>query len=112
MNNKVALYLRVSSEEQARIQDGSLVSQRKRLEEYVEGQNRRDENWGRDRLETTPVENRRPFYSNLIQFAELHPTRIRVGIIAPAQLKATATDGMAGRRMGSTSVTFGAPREP
>lgn len=47
MNNKVALYIRVSSEEQARIQDGSLVSQRKRLEEYVEGQNHRDEHWGR-----------------------------------------------------------------
>src|SRR4051812_7770610 len=44
---RVAFYIRVSTEEQARIQDGSLVSQRKRLEEYVEGQNRRDENWGR-----------------------------------------------------------------
>ncbi len=43
---RVALYVRVSTEEQARIQDGSLVSQRKRLEEYVEGQLRRDSSWG------------------------------------------------------------------
>lgn len=43
---KIALYIRVSTEEQARIQDGSLVSQRNRLEEFVEGQNRRDHNWG------------------------------------------------------------------
>ena len=43
---RVGLYLRVSTEEQARVADGSLVSQRKRLEEYVEGQNRREANWG------------------------------------------------------------------
>lgn len=43
---RVAIYLRVSTEEQARIQDGSLVSQKQRLIEYVEGQNRRDTNWG------------------------------------------------------------------
>jgi DNA invertase Pin-like site-specific DNA recombinase len=43
---RIALYIRVSTEEQARIQDGSLVSQRKRLEEYVDGQNRRDPDWG------------------------------------------------------------------
>jgi site-specific DNA recombinase len=36
---QIALYIRVSTEEQARVQDGSLVSQRKRLEEYVTGQN-------------------------------------------------------------------------
>ena len=42
MNNKIALYIRVSTEEQARVQDGSLISQRKRMEEYVEGQNRRE----------------------------------------------------------------------
>ena len=44
--NKVGIYLRVSTEEQARIVDGSLVSQRQRLEEYVEGQNRRQAGWG------------------------------------------------------------------
>lgn len=43
---QIALYIRVSTEEQARVQDGSLVSQRKRLEEYVQGQNRRDADWG------------------------------------------------------------------
>lgn len=43
---RIALYIRVSTEEQARIQDGSLVSQRNRLEEYVEGQNRRESGWG------------------------------------------------------------------
>jgi len=42
----IALYIRVSTEEQARIQDGSLVSQRKRLEEYVASQNKRDHGWG------------------------------------------------------------------
>src|SRR5690606_24112258 len=44
---KVGICIRVSTEEQARIQDASLVSQRKRLEEYVEGQCRRDPKWGR-----------------------------------------------------------------
>lgn len=44
---RIGLYIRVSSEEQARIQDGSLVSQRKRLEEFVEGQNRRETGWGK-----------------------------------------------------------------
>ncbi|MFN8792166.1 MAG: recombinase family protein [Bdellovibrionales bacterium] len=43
---RIAFYIRVSTEEQARVQDGSLVSQRRRLEEYVAGQNRRDSNWG------------------------------------------------------------------
>ena len=43
---RVGLYIRVSTEEQARIQDGSLVSQRLRLLEYVEGQNRREADWG------------------------------------------------------------------
>jgi site-specific DNA recombinase len=49
------------------------------------------------RLEKTPVENRRPLYSNLIEFAEIHPTKIRVGLFAPTlspnQYKATGTDG-------------------
>ena len=43
---RVALYVRVSTEEQARIQDGSLVSQRQRLEEYVSSQNQRSPGWG------------------------------------------------------------------
>jgi len=45
--NKIGIYLRVSTEEQARIQDGSLVSQKKRLEEYVEGQCRKESGWGK-----------------------------------------------------------------
>lgn len=43
---KVGIYLRVSTEEQARIQDGSLVSQRRRLEDYVESQNKKERSWG------------------------------------------------------------------
>ncbi len=43
---RIGLYLRVSTEEQARITDGSLVSQKARLEEYVAGLNRRDSGWG------------------------------------------------------------------
>lgn len=43
---RIGVYLRVSTEEQARIQDGSLVSQRHRIVEYIEGQNRRSAQWG------------------------------------------------------------------
>ena len=46
MTRRLGLYLRVSTEEQARIQDGSLTSQKARLEEYVAGQNRRESGWG------------------------------------------------------------------
>lgn len=38
--NKIGIYIRVSSEEQARIQEGSLVSQRQRLEEFVKAASR------------------------------------------------------------------------
>jgi site-specific DNA recombinase len=43
---RVGIYLRVSTEEQARLQDGSLTSQRQRLIDYVESQNRREASWG------------------------------------------------------------------
>lgn len=43
---RIGIYIRVSTEEQARIQDGSLVSQKKRLIEYIEFQNKREPNWG------------------------------------------------------------------
>ncbi len=46
-------------------------------------------------LETTPVKKRRPLYANLIQFAELHPTKIRVGLFAP--VKPTSVDDQNGR---------------
>lgn len=42
----IGVYIRVSTEEQARIQDGSLVSQRNRIIEYVEYQNKFNKNWG------------------------------------------------------------------
>lgn len=44
---KVCLYIRVSSEEQARVHEGSLISQRHRLEEYVRARNLIDSNWGK-----------------------------------------------------------------
>jgi DNA invertase Pin-like site-specific DNA recombinase len=43
---RIGIYIRVSTEEQARIQDGSLVSQRNRLIEYIDFQNKRESNWG------------------------------------------------------------------
>ncbi|MBL7545413.1 MAG: recombinase family protein [Bdellovibrionaceae bacterium] len=43
---RVGIYIRVSTEEQARIQEGSLVSQKNRLLDYVEFQNKRESNWG------------------------------------------------------------------
>ncbi|MGZ3797904.1 MAG: recombinase family protein, partial [Pseudobdellovibrionaceae bacterium] len=43
---RVGIYIRVSTEEQARIQDGSLVSQKSRLLEYIEFHNKRESNWG------------------------------------------------------------------
>jgi site-specific DNA recombinase len=80
-------------------------------------------------LEQTPPELRRPLYSSLIEFAELHPTRIKLHLFAPAQsniepsegLKAPGTDGNANSREGtvlpfagrgsSTSVMYGAEDE-
>lgn len=44
--NRIGIYIRVSSEEQARIQEGSLVSQRQRLEEFVKSQNQIKRGWG------------------------------------------------------------------
>lgn len=42
----IAIYIRVSTEEQARIQDGSLVSQKNRITEYIEHQNKINPKWG------------------------------------------------------------------
>jgi hypothetical protein len=36
-------------------------------------------------LENTPVDQRREVYANLIQFAELYPTKIRLGVYAPTE---------------------------
>lgn len=81
------------------------------------------------RIESLTIDRRRPIYTNLIKFVELHPTKIRVGVYAPttpnsAGLKATGTEGgssgnFSGKsgsvlpfgpstRGGSTSVTNGA----
>ena len=43
---RIGIYLRVSTEEQARIQDGSLSSQKARIQEFIESQNRFKGNWG------------------------------------------------------------------
>ena len=45
-SHKIGLYIRVSTEEQARIQDGSLVSQKNRIIEYIEHQNKISKDWG------------------------------------------------------------------
>ena len=44
---KINLYLRVSTEEAAKAQEGSLVSQQQRLEEYVRARNLLHPNWGK-----------------------------------------------------------------
>ena len=70
-------------------------------------------------LEEAPVEDRRPIYSNLIKFAELYPTKIRLGVYAPA-MPAAASDAISSdfslasgmRRAGSCTVSFGAPDRP
>ncbi len=43
---KIGAYIRVSTEDQAKIQEGSLVSQRQRVEEYVKARNLIDPGWG------------------------------------------------------------------
>jgi len=43
---RIGIYIRVSTEEQARMQDGSLVSQKNRIIEYIEHQNKINKNWG------------------------------------------------------------------
>jgi site-specific DNA recombinase len=44
---KISLYLRVSTEEAAKAQEGSLISQQQRLEEYVKTRNQLYPNWGK-----------------------------------------------------------------
>jgi uncharacterized coiled-coil protein SlyX len=62
-------------------------------------------------LEKVPVEDRRPIYSNLIKFAELHPTKIRLGVYAPTAPYAVsnfaAVSGL--KSAGSCTVLNGAP---
>ena len=65
------------------------------------------------RLEKTPVELRRPIYSNVIKFAELYPTKIRMALFAPTRAsetqKVAGIAGGPGMRGGSCTVTNGAP---
>lgn len=42
----IGIYIRVSTEEQVRIQDGSLVSQKNRILEFIEHHNRINKGWG------------------------------------------------------------------
>ena len=45
---KVAIYVRVSTDEQARVEEGSLKNQVEELKKYVEGENHKQNgNWGR-----------------------------------------------------------------
>ncbi len=63
-------------------------------------------------LEKAPVEDRRPIYSNLIKFAELYPTKIRLGVYAPAASAAAISnfpDVSGSMRAGSCKVSTGAP---
>lgn len=61
-------------------------------------------------LDKTPSELRRGVYSNLIQYAELHPTKIRLGLLAPAGSAALHSQFSDFNRMGSCNVTSGAGR--
>src|SRR5262249_47039493 len=63
-------------------------------------------------LERTPPEQRRPVYANLIKFAELKPTNVRLGLYAPAgsgtSENANGTRASSARRAGSCTVSIGA----
>jgi len=37
-------------------------------------------------LEKAPAEDQRPVFANLIKFAELHPTKVRLGSMPPPSL--------------------------
>jgi PHP family Zn ribbon phosphoesterase len=64
-------------------------------------------------LEQAPVENRRPIYSNLIKFAEIHQTKIRLGVFAPTVPTAFSNfsnfSNFTDKRVGSSTDSFGAP---
>ncbi len=62
-------------------------------------------------LEKTPLEMRRGIYAKLIQFVELHPEKIRLGLKAPATREAIAVSGNAAGRAGSCTVSSGAEGE-
>lgn len=62
-------------------------------------------------LEKTPPELRRPIYSNVIKFAELYPTKLRMAVYAPTQspeTKKASGDSGGLMRDGSCTVSNGA----
>jgi hypothetical protein len=44
-------------------------------------------------LEKSPKEKQRAVFSNLVKFVEIHPMKIKIGMLAPTKMKATGTDG-------------------
>ncbi len=42
-------------------------------------------------LEIAPVNKQRPIYANVIDFAELHPMKVKLGIYAPLASRARST---------------------
>ncbi len=65
-------------------------------------------------LESAPKENQRAIFANVIEFAEMHPMKVRLGLYAPTELlRAVANSDfkIEGRTRGSsTSVLIGALR--
>jgi site-specific DNA recombinase len=68
-------------------------------------------------LENAPADLKRPIYANMIKFAELYPTKIRMGVFAPTESATTLKTRKASvsgsllnyrHRAGSCTVSFGA----
>jgi hypothetical protein len=60
-------------------------------------------------LRTAPEEKRRPIYASVFKFAEIHPTRVKLGIYAPAKTNTRDSHPLRGAySAGSTTVLFGA----
>ncbi len=47
MSHKVGIYVRVSTEEQAQVADGSIDSQQHRIKSYIDIKLHQDKNWGK-----------------------------------------------------------------
>ncbi|MBL7545951.1 MAG: recombinase family protein [Bdellovibrionaceae bacterium] len=80
---RVGIYIRVSTEEQARVQEGSLISQKNRLLEYIEFQNKREVNWGAlvdiycDEGKSAKNMKGRPEYLRMLADVNSHPRLAR-----------------------------------
>ena len=44
-------------------------------------------------LADAPKDQQKPIFRNLVKFIEINPTKLKLGLYAPTQLKATGTDG-------------------